>query len=313
MLPIDFDEKCAYLNDNIVCNHNSKKYISNLKVYCKKFVPITHFYKEQISSYNHTVHNMLMDEISMILQNFPKDREEKRSIIALSIIGFIGLAYEDISSYLHNKIQKALHKASIAMENKINLQCNKIIHLEDPMVMYGIYNSETLEKLITTEMHNSKPQDEKLFASKLMLSLSISHLLISIIIKTRKQKLFTGHLLSNVVKIMLFISDTQYYVPIKLCRMAGSIHLFKITGTLTPENVKLKQNILWDIRELDWKEVNVTLNGNKINLPTSFKVKFRDKFKIRHIAKREPLLFHIMLKQGMTWFTLASNNPSETA
>ena len=45
---------------------------------------------------------------------------------------------------------------------------------------------------------------------------------------------------SNAVKIMLFISDVQYYVPIKLCKTAGSIHLFKITGTLKPENIKLR-------------------------------------------------------------------------
>ena len=94
--------------------------------------------------------------------------------------------------------------------------------------------------------------------------------------------------------------------------MAGSIHLLKITGMLTPENVKLKRNIFWDVIELDWKEVNVTLNGNKINLPKSVTVKFRDKFKIRCIVKTLPLLFHIMLKQGLTWFTLASNNPQET-
>ena len=49
--------------------------------------------------------------------------------------------------------------------------------------------------------------------------------------------------------------------------MAGSIHLFKIMGTLTPENVKLKWNLIWNMIELDWKEVNMTLNGNKINLP----------------------------------------------
>ena len=42
---------------------------------------------------------------------------------------------------------------------------------------------------------------------------------------------------------MLFISDTQYYVPIKLCRTAGSLHTFEITGMLTPENIKLKRNI----------------------------------------------------------------------
>ena len=54
----------------------------------------------------------------------------------------------------------------------------------------------------------------------------------------------------------------------------------------------------------------MTFNGNKINLPKFVKIKFRDKFKIRHMMKRESLLFHIMLKQGFNWFTLASNDPS---
>ena len=56
------------------------------------------------------------------------------------------------------------------MENKINLQCSKIIHLEDSMVMCGIYKSETLEKLITTvhKMHNSITPNENLFASNLI-------------------------------------------------------------------------------------------------------------------------------------------------
>ena len=56
---------------------------------------------------------------------------------------------------------------------------------------------------------------------------------------------------SNAVKIMLFISDGQYHVPVKLCKTAGSIHLLKITGRVTPENVKLKRNILWYVMELD--------------------------------------------------------------
>ena len=64
--------------------------------------------------------------------------------------------------------------------------------------------------------------------------------------------------------------------------------------------------------ELDWKEVKLTLNGNKINLPKSVTIKFRDKFKIRCIVKREPLVFPIMLKQGLNWFTLASNSPQGT-
>ena len=61
---------------------------------------------------------------------------------------------------------------------------------------------------------------------------------------------------------------------------------------------------------MDWKEVNVTFDGNIINLPNSVTIKFRDRFKIGHMMEGEPLLFHIMLKQGFNWFTLASNDPS---
>ena len=53
----------------------------------------------------------------------------------------------------------------------------------------------------------------------------------------------------------------------------------------------------------------MTCNGNRINLPKSVTIKFKDKFKIRHMMKREPLLLHIMLKWGINWFTLPSNNP----
>ena len=93
---------------------------------------------------------------------------------------------------------------------------------------------------------------------------------------------------------MLFISDAQYYVPIKLCRMPGSIHLFKITGT------KLKQNLIWDIIEIDWKGVNMTLNGNKVNLTNSVTLKFQDKFKIRLHWQKRTFAFSYYVKARFT-------------
>ena len=93
-------------------------------------------------------------------------------------------------------------------------------------------------------------------------------------------------MISNAVKIMIFISDVQYYVPINLCKTAGSIHLFKITGALKPENVKLNQNYVWDTLEIDWKEVNMTFNSNKINLLNIVMIKFRNKIKIRCMIKK---------------------------
>ena len=39
------------------------------------------------------------------------------------------------------------------MERQVNLQRNEIFHLEDSMIIYGIYNSETIEKLINIIHH----------------------------------------------------------------------------------------------------------------------------------------------------------------
>ena len=87
-----------------------------------EIVPFIGFYKKQIDFYNKTVHDILTKEIPAILTNFPKNRKYKRSTITLLVTGFIRLAYEGISSDLHNKRQKALKKVFMAMENQVNLE-----------------------------------------------------------------------------------------------------------------------------------------------------------------------------------------------
>ena len=82
--------------------------------------------------------------------------------------------------------------------------------------------------------------------------------------KIRKSNLFGGHFFSNVTKVILFILDTQLYVPLNLCEIAGSMHIFRRRGRLTPECIKFKRNWILDILEIDWKDVKVTLNGNKL-------------------------------------------------
>ena len=122
----------------------------------------------------------------------------------------------------------------------------------------------------------------------------------------QKSKLCRGCAFCNAVKIMIFISDVQYYILIKLCKTTGSNHLFKIIGSLKPDNIKLNKNYIWDTLEIDWKEVTVTFNDNKISLPRVVAIKLQDKIKIRCLMKKEPLLFHLIVKQVITWFTLAT-------
>ena len=138
--------------------------------------------------------------------------------------------------------------------------------------------------------------------------LAIISLIIFAILQVRRIKICRGQIFSNVVKIMLFISDVQYYIPVKLCKTAGSIHLFKITGKIMMEKVKLNKHYIWDILEIDWSEVKVTFNGKVINLPKSISVRLWDKFKVRQMMGSQPILFHLMLKQGFNWFALTQEN-----
>ena len=124
--------------------------------------------------------------------------------------------------------------------------------------------------------------------------------------KVRKSSFFKGCLFSNNTKILLFISNTHSYVPIKLCRVAGSIHLFRIKGRLNLEIVKLKKNWIWDVLEIDWSNVSITLNDNEIDLPSSVIIPFKERYRARRLLRKHLLLFYIMLKQGKTWFSLVT-------
>ena len=93
------------------------------------------------------------------------------------VSSFIGLAFEGVSSFLHHRRNKALHMAIRAMENKVNIQHNKLIQLDNSMYMYAVYNLETLEKLINTvhNIHNTTSSHERLFA-RLQSSLTLKSL-----------------------------------------------------------------------------------------------------------------------------------------
>ena len=116
----------------------------------------------------------MANDIGKILPKFPTDNRQRCGAIIASILGsvaskVIGLAYEGISSFLHHKRHKALHKAVAVMNKKTDVQCNRIHHLEDIMIIYGVYNSDTLTDLIDTvhRMKNFTTWNEKTFARKL--------------------------------------------------------------------------------------------------------------------------------------------------
>ena len=97
--------------------------------------------------------------------------------------------------------------------------------------------------------------------------LTVLSMIIVMFLHYRRSRLCRGYKFSNATKIMLFISGVQNYIPMKLRKTSGSIHLFKIKGTLKSEDIKLNKNYLWDTLEINWNKITITFNDNKIDLP----------------------------------------------
>ena len=136
------------------------------------------------------------------------------------------------------------------------------------------------------------------------ITLTLLSMAIVILLHYRKSKFCRGYRFLNVVKIVLFISDVQHYIPIKLCKTSGSPHLFKIKGTLKSEDIRLNKNYLWDTLEINWNKIKLLLNSNEIELPQIITIKMQNKMRVRRMIGKETQNFHIMIKQGITWYNL---------
>ena len=113
-----FDFECSYANHT---STSSTDY-ARLMNYCMKIAPYARLYQRQIQYYYKTAYDTLANDIGKILPKFPTDKRHKREAILTTILGsvaskVISLAYEGISSFLHHKRHKALHKA-VSVMNK---------------------------------------------------------------------------------------------------------------------------------------------------------------------------------------------------
>ena len=138
--------------------------------HCRRIAPYVKFYKQQIDYYNQTAYNLLQNEIGLILPNFNSRKKRFLTTILGTIASkVIGLAFEGMSSFLHHKRHKTLQKAVNIMNPKSEIDHNRVYHLEDTMIMYGKYNSDTLMELVKMvhQIQNVTTWKEKVFVSKM--------------------------------------------------------------------------------------------------------------------------------------------------
>ena len=158
---------------DLTCNHlniSRKSYLLRYIRHCKRIAPYVKCYKQQINYYNQTAYNILQNKIGFILPSFNSRKKRFLTTILGTIASkVIGLAFEGISSFLHHKRHKALQKAVNIINSKSEIDHNRAYHLEDTMIMYDKYNSDTLMELVKTvhQMQNVTNWKEKIFVSKI--------------------------------------------------------------------------------------------------------------------------------------------------
>ena len=173
-------------------------------------------------------------------------------------------------------------------------------HIRTIVASLILHKGKEVEAKLTTETNN--PECSTL--AYIGIALTILSMATVIFLHYRKSKFWRGYRFSNIVKIVLFISDVQNYIPIKLCKTSGSLHLFKIKGMLKPEDIKRDRNYWWDTLEINWNVIKLSFNGNEIDLPKISTIKMRDKIRVRRMINKKSQNFHIMIKLGITWYNL---------
>ena len=133
-------------------------------------------------------------------------------------------------------------------------------------------------------------------------------LIVYICLSNQKCPIFKRRLYSNTVTIMLFFPYVKQYIPVKLFKSAGSIHLFQMYRQLNSDQIVLEKNCLWDMIRINWKEVFVTLKGVILRMPKTVKIPIRDKYRLRTLMDKHFLLLHIMLRQGTSWYSLGNTD-----
>ena len=167
------DLKLTTSTFDFACKHlmSDRTFMQKYLKHCQRIVPHIRLYQKQVQYYNQTTYNILQNEINLILPTLNEPNRKKRflsTVLGTVASKIIGLVFKGSSSFLHHKRHKALNKASKQINERQDLEHNRIYHLEDTMIMHGKYNSDTLTNLIdmVNRMHNLTSLKERLFVAR---------------------------------------------------------------------------------------------------------------------------------------------------
>ena len=73
---LNFDNTCMYMKKEYTPNTDSRKYLTELRTYCNKTKPFVSYYSKLMHSYNKTAHNIVQNEIRLLLPQVSRQNRE---------------------------------------------------------------------------------------------------------------------------------------------------------------------------------------------------------------------------------------------
>ena len=75
---LNFDHTCTYMNKEYAPSQrvdmDSRKYLTELKMYCNKIKPYVSHYNNLVTSYNTTIYNILENEIKPLIHQVTRQK-----------------------------------------------------------------------------------------------------------------------------------------------------------------------------------------------------------------------------------------------
>ena len=119
-----------------------------------------------------------------------------------------------------------------------------------------------------------------------------------------------GYKYSRACTLYIFLYNSHFYVPLKIKRLTGHMHMYRIENPIAPDRLSFHHHCLWDSYVVNWAAMKLYMNGIPVQLPLSLTVPLRDKIKTRRMMTKDELDLQFMIKQGANWYNLTEKRTS---
>ena len=180
--PLKFHNCSMDMDLNSAVSKEHRRLQIAVSEWCAKATPYMQHLRKKEKYFVDRLHGLLENDLYSVLPQLRRGSQAGRqqtgyspkgqsrrglgTLVISAVTGLITLAVESLGSYLHNKQDKRINNAVLAMREDNTAVQNTLQQFSNDFLMYGRYNVETLEKVIQTvnSLHHRQTQLEEVFA-----------------------------------------------------------------------------------------------------------------------------------------------------